>query len=167
MSNVYANCLKIVKQYKECETEKDKTESIFNLLADNVPVLEKQYNKFSEGNTLIQNIIKTNQKLELVKEKYDMFYEISEGEIGALISKCDNQHLVLDKLMNIDTDISELSVKIDEMIENYNIKSWDITITDVHKRFLVDEYVKPIPQAICDPRYVSYTFYSYSYDADD
>ena len=52
-------------------------------------------------------------------------------------------------------------------IENYNIKSWDITITDVHKRFLVDEYVKPIPQAICDPRYVSYTFYSYSYDADD
>jgi hypothetical protein len=52
-------------------------------------------------------------------------------------------------------------------IENYNIKSWDITITDIHKRKLVDEYVKPIPQAICDSRYVSYTFYNYCYDADD
>lgn len=144
MTNDYTNCLKIVKQYKECEAEKEKSESIFDFLSSNIPIIEKHYNKFSEGNTLIQNIIKTNQKLELIKEKYNMFYAISEGEIGILITKCVDEHLVLDELFNLGTDISELLVKIDEKKqdidqENLNISNYDKEIKEL-EQYLKDNF---------------------------
>jgi len=48
------------------------------------------------------------------------------------------------------------------VLENSKIISSDITITDIKKQEIINEYVKPLPEAICDSRRISYTYYYYN-----
>jgi hypothetical protein len=58
-------------------------------------------------------------------------------------------------------------ININIIDSNLGMEIYNINDNDIHKRQMVDEHVKPIPQAICDPRYVSNAFYNYWYGADD
>ncbi len=96
INDLCAEYQKIGKQYTDCKAEKEKSEALFQFLSDSIPVLEKQFNEISDGLILNENILKTREQFKITKEKYNIFYEIAEGEIGKLISGCVNEHTYLD-----------------------------------------------------------------------
>ena len=112
IDNAYSEYLKIGKQFTDCKSEKEKFESIFQFLSNNIPVLEKQYNDISEGLILNENIHKTREQYKTTKDKYDVFYEISEGKIGNLISESINQHMHLEEIIILDSDINDITLDI-------------------------------------------------------
>ena len=105
-------------------------------------MLEKHCNEISDGLILNDNILKTRQQFKITKDKYDIFYEIAEGTIGNLISECVNQHTILDEIINLDDDLSEISIDIE-------IKSKDI---EAQNKIIAncDEQIKELEQYLRD-----------------
>jgi DNA repair ATPase RecN len=142
INNLYTEYLKIGKQYADCKNEKEKFESIFEFLSSNIPVLEKQYNDISEGLILNENILKTREQFKITKDKYDVFYEIAEGTIGNLISESVSQHIILEEIIKLGGDISEISADIE--IKNKAIQTQNVIISDC------DEQIKTLEQYLKD-----------------
>ena len=142
INDLFAEYQKIGKQYTDCKTEKEKSETLFQFLSNGIPVLEKQFNEISDGLILNENILKTRQQFKITKDKYDIFYEIAEGTIGNLISECVNQHTILDEITNLDDDLSEISIDIE-------IKSKDI---EAQNKIIAncDEQIKELEQYLKD-----------------
>ena len=142
INDLFAEYQKIGKQYTDCKTEKEKSETLFQFLSNGIPVLEKQFNEISDGLILNENILKTRQQFKITKDKYDIFYEIAEGTIGNLISECVNQHTIQDEITNLDNDLSEISIDIE-------IKSKDI---EAQNKIIAncDEQIKELEQYLKD-----------------
>ena len=141
MNNLCNEYQKIGKQYTDCKTEKEKSETLFQFLSDSIPVLEKQFNEISDGLILNENIIKTREQYKIAKEKYDIFYEIAEGTIGTLISECIEDHNILDEIINLDSDLNEISLDIDS--KNNAIQAQNEIIEDCDKNIKeLEQYLK-------------------------
>jgi DNA repair ATPase RecN len=141
INNLYTEYLKIGKQFTDCKNEKEKFESIFEFLLNNIPVLEKQYNDVSEGLILNENIIKTREQFKTTKDKYDVFYEIAEGKIGNLISESVSQHTSLAEIIKLDSDISEITS--DKEAKNKAIEVQNEIISDCDEQIkLLEQYLK-------------------------
>ena len=142
INNSYSEYLKIRKQFTDCKNEKDKFESIYQFLLNNIPVLEKQYNDISEGLILNENIHKTREQYKNTKDKHDVFYEIAEGKIGNLISESVSQHTSLEEIIKLDSDISEIISGIET--KNKAIETQNGIISDC------DEQIKTLEQYLKD-----------------
>jgi hypothetical protein len=142
INNSYSEYLKIRKQFTDCKNEKDKFESIYQFLLNNIPVLEKQYNDISEGLILNENIHKTREQYKTTKDKYDVFHEIAEGRIGNLISESVSQHTSLEEIIKLDSDISEIILDIET--KNKAIETQNAIISDC------DEQIKTLEQYLKD-----------------
>ena len=59
INDLFAEYQKIGKQYTDCKTEKEKSETLFQFLSNGIPVLEKQFNEISDGLILNENILKS------------------------------------------------------------------------------------------------------------
>ena len=141
MNNLCNEYQKIGKQYTDCKTEKEKSEKLFQFLSDNIPVLEKQFNEISDGLILNENILKTREQFKITKEKYNVFYEIAEGVIGTLISECIEDHNILDEIINLDSDLNEISLDIDS--KNNAIQAQNEIIEDCDKNIKeLEQYLK-------------------------
>jgi len=141
ISNSYAEYQKIGKQYTDCKAEKEKSEKLFQFLSDSIPELEKQYNEISDGLILNENIIKTREQYKTTKEKFNIFYEIAEGTIGTLISECIKDHNMLDEIINLDNDFSEISLDIDT--KNNAIQTQNEIIEDCDKNIKeLEQYLR-------------------------
>ena len=108
INNAYSEYLKIGKQFTDCKNEKEKFESIYQFLLNNIPVLEKQYNDVSEGLILNENIIKTREQYKNTQDKYNVFYEIAEGVIGNLITESVSEHTHLEEIISLDYNLSQI-----------------------------------------------------------
>ena len=142
INDLCAEYQKIGKQYTDCKAEKEKSEALFQFLSDSIPVLEKQFNEISDGLILNENILKTREQFKITKEKYNIFYEITEGEIGTLISGCVNEHTILDEIIKLDNDFNEISIDIDS--KSKDIETQNKIITDC------DEQIKELEQYLRD-----------------
>jgi len=142
INDLCAEYQKIGKQYTDCKAEKEKSEALFQFLSDSIPVLEKQFNEISDGLILNENILKTREQFKITKEKYNIFYEIAEGEIGTLISGCVNEHTILDEIIKLDNDFNEISIDIDS--KSKDIETQNKIITDC------DEQIKELEQYLRD-----------------
>jgi len=142
INDLCAEYQKIGKQYTDCKAEKEKSEALFQFLSDSIPVLEKQFNEISDGLILNENILKTREQFKITKEKYNIFYEIAEGEIGTLISGCVNEHTILDEIINLDNDFNEISIDIDS--KSKDIETQNKIIEDC------DEQIKELEQYLRD-----------------
>ena len=142
INDLSAEYQKIGKQYTDCKAEKEKSEALFQFLSDSIPVLEKQFNEISDGLILNENILKTREQFKITKEKYNVFYEIAEGEIGTLISGCVNEHTILDEIINLDNDFNEISIDIDS--KSKDIETQNKIIEDC------DEQIKELEQYLRD-----------------
>jgi len=141
INDLCAEYQKIGKQYTDCKAEKEKSEALFQFLLDSIPVLEKQFNEISDGLILNENILKTREQFKITKEKYNIFYEIAEGEIGTLISGCVNEHTILDEIINLDDDFNEISLDIDT--KNNAIQTQNEIIEDCDKNIKeLEQYLK-------------------------
>ena len=141
INDLCAEYQKIGKQYTDCKAEKEKSEALFQFLSDSIPVLEKQFNEISDGLILNENILKTREQFKITKEKYNIFYEIAEGEIGTLISGCVNEHTILDEIINLDNDFNEISLDIDT--KNNAIQTQNEIIEDCDKNIKeLEQYLK-------------------------
>ena len=141
INNSYAEYQKIGKQYTDCKAEKEKSETLFQFLSNSIPELEKQYNEISDGLILNENIIKTREQYKTTKEKFDIFYEIAEGTIGTLISECIKDHNMLDEIINLDNDFSEISLDIDT--KNNAIQTQNEIIEDCDKNIKeLEQYLR-------------------------
>ena len=141
INNAYSEYLKIGKQFTDCKNEKEKFESIYEFLSNDIPVLEKQYNDISEGLILNENILKTREQYKVTKDKYDIFYEIAEGKIGNLISVCVNQYTSLEEITNLDTDICEITLDIET--KNKAIETQNKIILDCNEQIkILEQYLK-------------------------
>ena len=133
--------LKIGKQFTDCKNEKEKFESIYEFLSSDIPVLEKQYNDISEGLILNENILKTREQYKITKDKYNVFFEISEGEIGNLISVCVNQYTSLEEITNLDTNICEITLDIET--KNKAVETQNEIISDCNEQIkILEQYLK-------------------------
>lgn len=141
INNAYSEYLKIGKQFTDCKNEKEKFESIYEFLSNDIPVLEKQYNDISEGLILNENILKTREQYKVTKDKYDIFYEIAEGKIGNLISVCVNQYTSLEEITNLDTNICEITLDIET--KNKAIETQNEIILDCNEQIkILEQYLK-------------------------
>jgi DNA repair ATPase RecN len=141
INDLYAEYQKIGKQYTDCKTEKEKSETLFQFLSDNIPELEKQFNEISDGLVLNENIIKTREQYKIAKEKFDIFYTIAEGTIGTLISECIEDHNILDDIINLDGDLNEISLDIDT--KNNAIQTQNEIIEDCDKNIKeLEQYLR-------------------------
>ncbi len=141
INDLYAEYLKIGKQFTDCKNEKEKFESIYEFLLNDIPVLEKQYNDISEGLILNENILKTREQYKITKDKYDVFFEISEGEIGNLISVCVNQYTSLEEITNLDSDICEITLDIET--KNKAVETQYEIISDCNEQIkILEQYLK-------------------------
>jgi exonuclease SbcC len=107
------NFQKTYKQYAECNNEKIKYENLQEIYNENIPELSQNYNNFSDGLKLIENISSKVSQFKVVEKKYNHFYGISEGDIGQLITECDSKHNELLIIQNLDTDIENTNFEID------------------------------------------------------
>jgi len=141
INDLCAEYLKIGKQFTDCKNEKEKFESIYEFLSNNIPVLEKQYNDISEGLILNENILKTREQYKVTRDKYDIFYEIAEGKIGNLISVCVNQYTSLEEITNLDTNICEITLDIET--KNKAIETQNEIILDCNEQIkILEQYLK-------------------------
>jgi len=141
INNAYSEYLKIGKQFTDCKNEKEKFESIYEFLSNDIPVLEKQYNDISEGLILNENILKTREQYKVTRDKYDIFYEIAEGKIGNLISVCVNQYTSLEEITNLDTNICEITLDIET--KNKAIETQNEIILDCNEQIkILEQYLK-------------------------
>lgn len=141
INDLYTEYLKIGKQFTDCKNEKEKFESIYEFLSSDIPVLEKQYNDISEGLILNENILKTREQYKITKDKYDVFFEISEGEIGNLISVCVNQYTSLEEITNLDSDICEITLDIET--KNKAVETQNEIISDCNEQIkILEQYLK-------------------------
>ncbi len=141
MNNLCVEYQKIGKQYTDCKTEKEKSETLFQFLSDSIPELEKQFNEISDGLILNENILKTREQYKIAKEKYDIFYQIAEGTIGTLISECIEDHNILDEIINLDSDLNEISLDIDS--KNNAIQTQNEIIEDCDKNIKeLEQYLR-------------------------
>jgi DNA repair ATPase RecN len=141
INDLCAEYQKIGKQYTDCKTEKEKSETLFQFLSDSIPVLEKQFNEISDGLILNENIIKTREQYKITKEKFNVFYEIAEGTIGTLISECIEDHNILDEIINLGSDLNEISLDIDS--KNNAIQTQNEIIEDCDKNIKeLEQYLK-------------------------
>jgi len=141
INDLYTEYLKIGKQFTDCKNEKEKFESIYEFLSNDIPVLEKQYNDISEGLILNENILKTREQYKITKDKYDVFFEISEGEIGNLISVCVNQYTSLEEITNLDSDICEITLDIET--KNKAVETQYEIISDCNEQIkILEQYLK-------------------------
>ncbi len=141
INDLYTEYLKIGKQFTDCKNEKEKFESIYEFLSNDIPVLEKQYNDISEGLILNENILKTREQYKITKDKYDVFFEISEGEIGNLISVCVNQYTSLEEITNLDSDICEITLDIET--KNKAVETQNEIISDCNEQIkILEQYLK-------------------------
>jgi len=141
INNAYSEYMKIGKQFTDCKNEKEKFESIYEFLSNDIPVLEKQYNDISEGLILNENILKTREQYKVTRDKYDIFYEIAEGKIGNLISVCVNQYTSLEEITNLDTNICEITLDIET--KNKAIETQNEIILDCNEQIkILEQYLK-------------------------
>lgn len=142
INDLYAEYQKIGKQYTDCKTEKEKSETLFQFLSDSIPELEKQFNEISDGLILNENILKTREQYKVTKEKFNVFFEIAEGEIGRMISECVNEHTILENIIVLDNDFNEISSDIES--KNNAIEAQNEIIKDC------DEQIKELEQYLRD-----------------
>lgn len=109
---------KTYKQYVNCANEKKKYETLEKFYSENIPELTKNFDDISGGLKLIENITSIVAKSKEAEKKYNHFYEIAEGEVGQLISECDDKHIQLSTIQSLDTDLNNTNFEIDTRIEN-------------------------------------------------
>ena len=106
------------KQYVECKNEKIKYEALEELYSVVIPELTQNYNEFSDGLDLIENISTKVIQYKTSEKNYNHYYEIAEGDIGQLISYCDSANTELLAIENLDSDLEITNSKINSRLED-------------------------------------------------
>jgi DNA repair exonuclease SbcCD ATPase subunit len=141
INNAYSEYLKIGKQFTDCKNEKEKFESIYQFLLNNIPVLEKQYNDVSEGLILNENIIKTREQYKNTQDKYNVFYEIAEGVIGNLITESVSEHTHLEEIISLDYNLSQIISDIET--KNKAIEAQNEIISECNEQIeTLEQYLR-------------------------
>ena len=80
--------------------------------------MTQNYNEFSDGLDLIENISTKVIQYKTAEKNYNHYYEIAEGDIGQLISYCDSANTELLAIENLDSDLEITNSKINSRLED-------------------------------------------------
>ena len=151
---LFNNFLTMINKVNNCKAQIAKQNSLVDYFSTEIPSLETNYNNIKDGLLLIENMENAKNNFMKCKGQYQKYYEISEGEIGSLISKSIEIKDVfssassLEKcISSVEFEISTTSNEIDDendAIAGYN-NEIDTLLKYLHENFeLCNECGKPL-----------------------
>lgn len=114
----FKDFVNLIKEINKCKSDLELQNSLVEFYANEIPTLEHTYHEIKDGLELIESMESAKNNFFKSKSQYEKSYEISEGEIGTLISESINLQTLFVSMQSLENSLVETSDKVDSYTAN-------------------------------------------------